>query len=90
MDLIAWIIVGLLAGGIARRIVNEERQGCLYTLGIGVLGALIGGGLLRAAGVDGDRGFFWSILTAVLGAMLLLLVLQALAGSSRKRRTGRR
>jgi uncharacterized membrane protein YeaQ/YmgE (transglycosylase-associated protein family) len=88
MDLVAWVVVGLLAGGIARRIVDEERRGCLYTLGIGVLGALVGGGLMRAAGFDGTDGFLLSLVTAVLGAMLLLLVLQALGRSSRASRSG--
>ena len=52
MDLFAWVVVGFLAGAVARWIVKDERSGCLYTTSIGVIGALIGGGLMRGAGID--------------------------------------
>ena len=63
-------------------------QGCLYTLVIGVLGALIGGALSAAAGVgDGVSGFnLGTFVIAFLGACLLLLVLYALGGRSHARR----
>ncbi|MFN8020430.1 MAG: GlsB/YeaQ/YmgE family stress response membrane protein [Acidimicrobiales bacterium] len=87
MDLLAWVIVGFLAGAIARWIVKDDRSGCLYTIGVGILGALIGGGLLRAAGIDNeDTRFLASVGTAIIGAVLLLLVLQALGGRSGRRR----
>ncbi|MCX6520234.1 MAG: GlsB/YeaQ/YmgE family stress response membrane protein [Actinobacteria bacterium] len=90
MDLLAWIIVGFLAGGIARWIVKDDRSGCLYTVGVGVLGALIGGGLVRAAGIDNeDTEFLASVGTAIVGAILLLLILQALGGRGRRRSTRR-
>ena len=90
MDLLAWIVVGFIAGAIARWIVKDDRSGCLYTIGVGILGALIGGGLIRAAGIDNDNAaFFASVGTAIIGAVLLLLVLQALGGASRSRRTRR-
>ncbi len=86
MDLLAWIIIGFVAGAIARWIVKDDRSGCLYTIGVGILGALIGGGLMRAAGIDNDDAeFLASVGTAIVGAILLLLVLQALGGSRRKR-----
>jgi uncharacterized membrane protein YeaQ/YmgE (transglycosylase-associated protein family) len=87
MDLLAWIIVGFVAGAIARWIVRDDRSGCLYTIGVGILGALIGGGLVRAAGIDNDDAeFLASVGTAIVGAILLLLVLQALGGRGRARR----
>ncbi len=87
MDLLAWIIVGFVAGAIARWIVKDDRSGCLYTIGVGILGALIGGGLVRAAGIDNDDArFLASVGTAIVGAILLLLVLQALGGRGRSRR----
>jgi len=90
MDFLAWIIVGFIAGAIARSIVKDDRSGCLYTIGVGILGALIGGGLIRAAGIDNDNAaFLASVGTAIVGAILLLLVLQALGGASRSRRTRR-
>jgi len=48
MILIAWIIVGFLAGLLARWIVRDDKAGCLYTIAVGVLGALIGGALMQA------------------------------------------
>ena len=80
--------MGLLAGAVARVVVPSKGQGCLYTLVIGVLGALIGGALAAAAGVgDGVSGFnFGTFLIAFLGACLLLLVLYALGGRSATRR----
>ena len=88
MGVFGWIVMGLLAGGLARVVVPAKGQGCLYTIVIGVLGALIGGALATAAGIgDGIDGFnLGSFVVAFLGACLLLLVLGALGGRSRSRR----
>jgi uncharacterized membrane protein YeaQ/YmgE (transglycosylase-associated protein family) len=85
MGIIGWIVVGLLAGGLARWVVKDDRTGCVYTMVIGVLGALIGGGLMSAIDEEGvDELSIRSVLVAALGAILLLLVLQALAGRRRR------
>jgi uncharacterized membrane protein YeaQ/YmgE (transglycosylase-associated protein family) len=88
MSILGWIVMGLLAGALARIVVPSRGQGCLYTLVIGVLGALIGGALSSAAGVgDGISGFnFGTLVIAFFGACLLLLVLYALGGRSATRR----
>ena len=84
MNLIAWIIVGLVAGLLARWIVGDDKAGCLYTIAVGVLGAFIGGALMNAAGKRGINEFdLRSILVAALGSVLLLLVLQAIGGRKR-------
>ena len=84
MNLIAWIIVGLVAGLLARWIVGDDKTGCIYTLVVGVLGAFIGGALMNAAGKRGINEFdLRSILVAALGSVLLLLVLQAIGGRKR-------
>lgn len=81
MSLVGWILVGLFAGGIARWIVRDDRSGCIYTMVVGVLGAVIGGALMNAIDSRGvDEFSVRSVLVAALGAVLLLLVLQALAG----------
>ncbi|MDP2293183.1 MAG: GlsB/YeaQ/YmgE family stress response membrane protein [Actinomycetota bacterium] len=87
MNFLAWIIVGLVAGLLARWIVRDDKSGCLYTVVVGVLGALIGGALMQAAGKKGIANEFdiRSILVAAVGAVLLLLVLQAIGGRSRRR-----
>lgn len=87
MGLAGWIVVGLVAGLLARWIVRDDRSGCLYTLAVGVLGALVGGALVSLAGGEGvDELSLRSIVVAALGAVLLLLVLQALGGRGRRRR----
>lgn len=81
MNLFAWILTGLVAGLIARTVVRDDRSGCIYTMVVGVLGAVIGGALMSAIDEEGVEDFsLRSILVAALGACLLLLVLQALAG----------
>lgn len=90
MSLFAWLIVGAVAGGIARRIVGAEKRGCLATIVVGVVGAFIGGALYR--GVRGDEVEVFdeldlgSVLVATLGAVVLLLVLEALADRRRVHR----
>ncbi len=87
MNIVAWIVVGLIAGLLARWIVRDDRSGCLYTVAVGVLGALIGGALMQAGGRSGINEFsLRSLLVAALGAILLLLVLQAIGGRGRSRR----
>lgn len=83
MGLLGWIVVGLLAGGFARWIVKDDRTGCIYTMVVGVLGAIIGGWLMATIDEEGVTGFsLRSIVVAAIGAVLLLLVLQAIAGRS--------
>ncbi len=87
MSILSWIAVGLVAGLLARWIVRDDRSGCLYTIAVGVLGALIGGGLVHWAGHDKINDFsLRSVLVAALGAVLLLLVLQAVGGRRGRRR----
>ena len=86
MGLIGWIVVGLIAGGLARWVVKDDRAGCIYTLVVGVLGAIIGGGLMALIDEEGVAEFsIRSIIVAALGAVLLLLILQAIAGRRRRR-----
>jgi uncharacterized membrane protein YeaQ/YmgE (transglycosylase-associated protein family) len=89
VNILGWIVVGLIAGLLARWIVKDSRSGCIYTMVVGVLGALIGGALMSLVDEQGIDDFsFRSILVAAAGAVLLLLVLQAIAG--RGPRTNRR
>ena len=86
MGVLGWIVVGLLAGGLARWIVKDDRTGCIYTMVVGVLGAIIGGWLMASIDAEGVDDFsVRSIVVAAIGAVLLLLVLQALAGRGTRR-----
>ena len=90
MNLLAWIVIGLVSGGLARWIVKDDRAGCIYTMVIGVLGALIGGWLMSLADEEGIDGFsLRTIVVAAIGSVFLLLVLQALAGRGPRRPTRR-
>jgi uncharacterized membrane protein YeaQ/YmgE (transglycosylase-associated protein family) len=80
-SLLAWLVVGLIAGAIASRVVAGRGFGCLADIVVGVAGALIGGYLLGALfGVTGSVGFFGSIIVAFLGAAVLLALLKLLSG----------
>jgi uncharacterized membrane protein YeaQ/YmgE (transglycosylase-associated protein family) len=90
MNLLAWVITGLIAGGLARRAVGAPKRGCLGTIAIGVLGALLAGAIYRVAtGTEmddfGDLDI-GSIFVAFVGACALLLVLEALDRRPRPRR----
>lgn len=88
MSILSWLVVGLLAGALARWVTKAPDRGCLATIAVGILGALIGGALFRwATGDDSavDDLDLGSVVVAFLGAVLLLLVLDAL-GAGRRRR----
>lgn len=83
MGLISWIVVGLIAGAVAGRL-THHRLGCLAKIVVGVIGALIGGALARAAGLGGITSFgLRTVLLAALGATILLAVLEAIEGRNR-------
>jgi uncharacterized membrane protein YeaQ/YmgE (transglycosylase-associated protein family) len=87
MGILAWCIMGLLAGGLARRAVGAPKRGCLFTITIGVLGALVAGAVSRWATGDEIATFdeldLGSIFVAFIGAAALLLVLEAASGRRR-------
>ena len=78
---LAWIIVGLISGAIAARVVAGRGFGCIADIIVGVAGAFIGGFLLHNVfGVGGTVGFFGSIVVAFIGAAALLAALKLLSG----------
>jgi len=77
---IAWIIVGLIAGAIAARVVAGRGFGCIADIVVGVAGAIIGGFVLSLFGVSGTFGFWGSIVVAFIGAAVLLAGLKLLSG----------
>jgi uncharacterized membrane protein YeaQ/YmgE (transglycosylase-associated protein family) len=87
VGIVAWCIVGLLAGGLARRAVGAPKRGCLGTIAVGVLGALLAGAITRFATGDPVDTFdeldLGSLFVAFIGACALLLVLEATAGRRR-------
>jgi uncharacterized membrane protein YeaQ/YmgE (transglycosylase-associated protein family) len=83
MGIIGWIILGLLAGAIAKAIMpGDDPGGIIVTTIIGIVGALVGGFIASAIGV-GDLDEFFDIgtwLIAILGSLLLLAIYRAVAG----------
>jgi len=78
MSLIAWIVLGLIAGFIASKLVNKSGEGMLLDIILGVVGALVGGWLFNVFGMPGVTGVnLYSMLVAVVGAVALLLVYHA-------------
>ena len=77
MSICGWIILGGLAGWLASLITGRnDRQGCLMNIIVGVTGAAIGGAIVGIFGGGGVTGFnLGSLLVAVLGAVVLLAIL---------------
>jgi uncharacterized membrane protein YeaQ/YmgE (transglycosylase-associated protein family) len=79
MSFIAWIILGLVAGFIASKIVNKSGEGLLLDIVLGIIGAVVGGYLFQTFGAAGVTGLnIYSILVAVVGAIVVLVVYHAL------------
>ena len=81
LSLLGWIVVGLIAGAIASRVVAGRGFGCLADIAVGVIGAFVGGFVLSLfVPTSTVYGFVGSLLVAVLGATLFLALLKLLAG----------
>jgi uncharacterized membrane protein YeaQ/YmgE (transglycosylase-associated protein family) len=79
MSFIAWIVLGLIAGFIASKIVNKSGEGMILDIILGIVGAVLGGYLFQTFGMAGVTGFnIYSILVAVVGAVVFLVLYHAL------------
>lgn len=86
MSFIAWIVLGLVAGFIASKIINKTGEGLIRDILLGIVGAVVGGWLFRTFGMPGVTGFnLYSLAVAVVGAIVFLVVYHLLF--SRKPRT---
>jgi uncharacterized membrane protein YeaQ/YmgE (transglycosylase-associated protein family) len=78
---LSWIIVGLIAGAVAARVVAGRGFGCIADIVVGIAGAIIGGYLLGLIfNLNGTVGFWGSIVVAFIGAAVLLSALKMLSG----------
>ncbi len=81
MSIIAWIVLGLIAGFIASKLVNKSGSGLVLDLVLGVVGAFVGGFLFTRFGASGVDGLnIYSILVATVGAVVVLVIYHALSG----------
>ncbi len=81
MSIIGWLVLGLIAGFIASKIVNRQGEGILLDIVLGIIGAVIGGYVFTAVGGAGVTGFnLYSMLVAIIGAVVVLLIYHAVVG----------
>lgn len=79
MSIIAWIVLGIIAGFIGSKIVNKRGEGLILDMVLGIVGAVVGGWLFNTFGMPGVTGFnLYSMLVAVLGAIVVLVVYRAI------------
>jgi len=79
MSILAWIILGLVAGFIGSKIVNKSGEGIILDIVLGVVGAFLGGFIFSFFGAQGVTGLnLWSLFVAVVGAVVILLLYHAL------------
>jgi uncharacterized membrane protein YeaQ/YmgE (transglycosylase-associated protein family) len=79
MSFIAWIVLGLVAGFIASKVVNKTGEGMILDIILGIVGAVLGGYLFQTFGMAGVTGLnLYSILVAVVGAILFLVIYHAI------------
>jgi uncharacterized membrane protein YeaQ/YmgE (transglycosylase-associated protein family) len=67
-----WLIVGLIAGFLAGKIMKGSGYGTLMDIVLGIVGAFVGGFLMRLVGFAGEGGLIYTILVATLGAVILI------------------
>ena len=79
MSILAWIILGLLSGFIGSKVVNNRGEGLIMDIVLGVVGAIVGGVLFNMFGAVGVTGLnLYSLLVAVVGAIVVLLLYHAI------------
>jgi len=79
MSILAWIILGLVAGFIGSKIVNKSGEGIIRDILLGIVGAFVGGFIFSLFGAQGVTGLnLWSLIVAVIGAVIFLLIYHAL------------
>ncbi|MBV8493524.1 MAG: GlsB/YeaQ/YmgE family stress response membrane protein [Alphaproteobacteria bacterium] len=75
MSILGWIVLGLIAGFIASKIVESSGQGFFLNILLGIVGGMVGGYLFEYFGGVGITGFnLWSMFVAVIGAIVVLVV----------------
>lgn len=81
MSILAWVILGLVAGFIASKLVNRNGGGLVLDLVLGIVGAVVGGFVFNQFGSSGVSGFnLYSLLVATIGAVIVLAIYHMLTG----------
>jgi len=78
MSILAWIVLGLIAGFIGSKIVNKAGEGLVLDIILGIVGAVAGGYIFRFFGASGVTGLnIYSLIVAVIGSVVLLVIYHA-------------
>ena len=81
MTLLAWIVLGLLAGFIASHLVNHRGEGMILDILLGIVGAVVGGWITHTLGYAGVTSLnVYSVVVATIGAVVFLLIYHAVRG----------
>ncbi len=81
MSMVGWIILGLISGFIASKVVNKQGDGLLLDIVLGVVGAFVGGFVFSMFGAHGVTGLnLYSLVVAVVGAIVVLVIYHAVFG----------
>jgi uncharacterized membrane protein YeaQ/YmgE (transglycosylase-associated protein family) len=78
MGVLAWIVIGLLAGWLANQILGGRGGGLLYNLAVGLVGAIVGGLLFSALDIVPQPTFLGQLISATIGAIVFLLIWRAI------------
>ncbi len=79
MSILSWILLGLVAGFLGSKIVNQKGQGILRDILLGIAGAVVGGWVFQTFGGAGVTGLnLYSLVVSVIGAILVLVVYHAI------------
>ena len=79
MSIVAWIVLGLIAGFIGSKLVNKTGEGFFLDIALGIVGAIVGGWLFNLFGMTGVTGLnIYSLVVAVVGAVVFLVVYHAI------------
>jgi uncharacterized membrane protein YeaQ/YmgE (transglycosylase-associated protein family) len=81
MSILGWIVLGLISGFIASKIVNKSGEGFFLDIILGIVGAVVGGFIFTQFGATGVTGFnIYSMFVAVVGAIIILVIYHAVTG----------
>jgi uncharacterized membrane protein YeaQ/YmgE (transglycosylase-associated protein family) len=84
MSILAWIVLGGIAGWIGSLLVNKTGEGLFRDILLGIVGAVIGGWVFTALGYTGVTGLnVWSLCVAVVGSVIFLVLWHAIFGARR-------
>lgn len=85
MSLLAWVLLGLVAGFIGSKLVNKTGEGILLDIVLGIVGAIVGGYVFSMFGAHGVTGLnIYSLIVAVIGSVLVIVIYHAMRGSIRR------